>query len=82
MGKRIPRLRSDEAAETLLEQDLSDYLDPAHMAPLTFEHSPKDRTVSLRLPEALLEAIKQRAGREGIPYQRYMRRLLELAMRP
>ena len=81
MSKRIPRLRNDEAAEALLEQDLSDYLDQAHMAPLTYEYRPKDKAVSLRLSETLLRDIKRRAAREGIPYQRFMRQALERAVR-
>ena len=81
MSKRIPRLDSDEAAEALLDQDLSDYLDREHMAPLTHEYRTKNKAISLRLPETLLNEIKQRAAREGIPYQRFMRQALERAIR-
>lgn len=68
MSKRVPRLRSDEAAEAFLEQDLSDYLDPRHLALLRYEYEPKNATVNLRLSSSLLVAIKRKAGREGIPY--------------
>jgi len=42
MSKRIPQFKTDEEAEKFLEQDLSDYLDPAYMVPLRFEFRPKD----------------------------------------
>jgi|GEM_PF-2028051 len=37
--------------------------------------------VTLDLPETMLLDIKQRAGREGMPYQSFMRRILEPAVR-
>jgi predicted DNA binding CopG/RHH family protein len=38
---------------------------------------PKDKKVNLRFPEPLLEAVKQRAKKEGISYQKYIRRAVE-----
>jgi predicted DNA binding CopG/RHH family protein len=34
----------------------------------------------MRLPDALLVAVKARASAEGIPYQRFIRRALEHAL--
>jgi predicted DNA binding CopG/RHH family protein len=36
--------------------------------------------VSLRLPEKLLTAVRSRAKRVGIPYQRFIRMALEQAV--
>ena len=77
MGKRIPQFKTDEEAEKFLEQDLSDYLDPAHMIPLRFEFQPKDTQVNLRLSKGLLHAIKTRATAEGMSYQKFIRMTLE-----
>ena len=80
MTRRVPRLRTDEEAEAFLEQDLSPYIDPEHMVPLRYEGRPKGRSINLRLSEELLNAIKARAGEQGIPYQRFIRMTLEDAL--
>jgi predicted DNA binding CopG/RHH family protein len=48
---------------------------------VTFELKPKDKTVSLRLPEALLNQVKAHAIKAGIPAQRFMRLALEKAVK-
>ena len=40
---------------------------------------PKDKAVSLRLPEKLLDAVPGAAKREGIQYQRFIRMAIESA---
>ncbi len=80
MTKRVPDFRTDEEAAAFLEQDLSEYIDPAHMVPLRYEDRPKGRSVNLRLSEELLGALKARAKEEGIPYQRFIRLALEQAL--
>ena len=41
--------------------------------PMRFELRRKDKSVSLRLPEKLLDAVRTKADRMGIPSQRFMR---------
>jgi len=41
---------------------------------------PKDKSVNLRLPAQLLEAVQKRAKRAGMPYQRFIRMALERAL--
>ena len=79
MKRRVPRLRTDEEAEAFLEQDLSD-LDFTQFKPVRFEFEKKAARVNMRLPETLLEAVKQRAQARGIPYQRFIREALEQAV--
>ena len=50
------------------------------MTPMRFELRRKDKLVSLRLPEKLLEAVRDRARRAGMPYQRFIRMALERAL--
>jgi predicted DNA binding CopG/RHH family protein len=76
----VPRFKTDEEAEAFLEQDLSD-LDFSQFKPMHFEIQPKQKTVNLRISEALLDAIRIKAKRQGVPYQRYIRQALELAVR-
>jgi predicted DNA binding CopG/RHH family protein len=80
MKKRVPRLRSDDEAEAFLDQDLSDYIQPEHMVPLRYEVRAKGRSINLRLSQELLDAVKDRAKAEGIPYQRFIRLALEHAL--
>ena len=79
MKKQFPTLMTDEAAEAFLEQDLSEY-DFSQFKPANFEFAAKDARVNMRLPESLVIAIKSRAAAEGIPYQRYIRRVLEQSL--
>ncbi|WP_137150361.1 CopG family antitoxin [Devosia sp. FKR38] len=75
-GRRVPHFETDEEAAAFLEQDLSD-LDFNQFKPVKFEFSPKAAQLNMRLPEALLEAVKSKAKAQGIPYTRYIRQLLE-----
>jgi predicted DNA binding CopG/RHH family protein len=50
------------------------------MKPMPFELRRKDKTVSLRLPGPLLDAVRQRAERAGMPYQRFIRMAVERAL--
>jgi predicted DNA binding CopG/RHH family protein len=80
MKKRVPGLRTDKEAEKFLQKDLSEYIDPSHMVSLRFEFQNKNKAVNIRLSEGLLEAIRDEAQREGIPYQRFIRITLEKAV--
>ena len=77
---RFPELASNEAAETFVaEADLTDY-DWSDMKPVRFEFAAKDARINMRLPADLLAAVKERATREHMPYQRFIRRALEGAV--
>lgn len=82
MKKPLPKLTSDAEAEAFVEKaDLTEY-DLSRLTPTRFEFMPKSRSVTMRLPEALFEAIKGEAERSGVPYQRFIRRALEAAIVP
>lgn len=75
--KQFPRLRSDEEAERFLETaDLSEY-DFSQFKPMRFEFENKSSRVNFRLPDSLLKALKLRAEKRGIPYQRLIREAIE-----
>ncbi len=77
--KRVPRLRSDREAEAFLESDLSG-LDFSQFKPARFEFEKKEARVNMRVPQGLLEAVKERAKARGMPYQRFIREALERAV--
>lgn len=78
--RTVPSLATDAEAEAFLDQDLSG-LDFAQFKPARFEFARKDATVNMRMPAGLLAAIKDRAAARGVPYQRFMREVLEEAVR-
>ncbi len=76
-AKPMPSLRSDAAAEKFVETaDLSQY-DLSGFKPMQFEIARKDAALNMRLPPALLDAVKAKAAKKGVPYTRYVRMLLE-----
>jgi predicted DNA binding CopG/RHH family protein len=81
MSRKLPALRSDKDAEELLDRDLSKYISAENLEPFPFEYRPKQKSVNLRLSDELLKAVRTAARRRGIPYQRYIRQALELALR-
>ena len=80
MKKPFPQLTSDAEAEQFIETaDLSEY-DFSGFKTIQFEFKKKGKSVSLRLPEPLLEAVCIQATRDGMPYQRFMRLAIERAL--
>ena len=75
-GRKVPVMTTDEEAEAFLMQDLSD-LDWSQFKPRHFEFAKKEAQVNMRVPESLLEAVKDKAKAHGIPYTRYIRMLME-----
>lgn len=79
--KPLPRLFTDEDAERFVEgADLTKY-DLGGMVRLSdFEREAKDASIHLRLPQGQLDEIKAEAEKRGIPYQRFMRELMQRGM--
>jgi predicted DNA binding CopG/RHH family protein len=80
-GRKVPKFKTDEEAEAFLMQDLSD-LDLSQFKRHHFEFEKKEAQVNLRVPEGLLNAVKERAKAQGIPYTRYIRLLMERDFAP
>ena len=77
MKKKLPILKTDQEAEKFVDTaDLSEY-DLSAFKKVHFEFQPKDKAISLKLPSDLLAAIKLKAKKENIPYNRLIRRALE-----
>ena len=81
MNKPFPSFQSDEEAENFVaEADLTEF-DLSGMRPVRFEFQPKSERVNMRLPKPLLDAVKAAATKAGVPYQRFIRQVLEAALR-
>ncbi|MCH7499010.1 MAG: CopG family transcriptional regulator [Nitrospinae bacterium] len=82
MKKKVPKLKSDEEAEEFLDQDLTDYLDLKNFQRVSFEFQPKTKKINIRVSEELLEAVKKKAKRQKISYQKYIRKVVEESLLP
>ena len=82
MKRRIPAFKTDRAAADFVDKaDLTRYdLSGAQLT--RFEIKPKDKSINLRLSEELYIAVRERAARAGVPYQRFIRLTLEQAIAP
>lgn len=76
MPRKVPRMKTDEEVEAFLEQDLSD-LDFSQSKPFSFEFENKTARVNMRMPQSQIDAVKAEAKKRGIPYQRFMRELVQ-----
>jgi len=78
--KELPVLRTDKEAEDFVANaDLSEY-DLSGFRRVRFEFQPKAERVNMRLPSSLLSAVKTKARKAGMPYQRFIRQTLEDAV--
>lgn len=76
----MPAVRTDRGAVSFVrDADLTSY-DLSAMRPVRFEFAPKSARLNMRLPEELLAAVKDEAASRGIPYQRFIRQVLERAL--
>ena len=80
MKQPIPTFETDEAAADFVDRaDLANYdLSGGHL--VRFELRRKDTSISLRLPEALLDAVRAHASQVGMPAQRFIRLAIESAL--
>lgn len=80
MKKKLKKLKTNRAAEKLLSQDLSPYIHSENFKPMRFELKPKNQTVTIRMSEELLKALKRKSKKHGIHYQKLIRQALEEAL--
>ncbi len=69
--KTAPKFKTEAEERAFWEShDSSDYVDWKQAQPALFPNlKPSTKTISLRLPEALLERIKIEANKRDMPYQ-------------
>jgi len=76
--KRIPKFKNeDEERKFWVKHDSTEYLDWGKARKVTFPNlQPSTKTISLRLPESLLNKIKSEAHKRDVPYQSFMKMIL------
>jgi predicted DNA binding CopG/RHH family protein len=78
MQKPLPEFKNeDEERQFWAEHDSADFLDWSQAQPAIFPNlKPSTRTISIRLPESLLNELKQLANEQDVPYQSMIKMIL------
>ncbi len=71
--KSVSKIGEDDP----LDVDLSELLRSGNWQWVRFELRPKNKTITLRVSEQLLEAVKKEAEKSGVDYQKFIRLTLE-----
>lgn len=71
MKKKIPKFENDDQEREFWEtHDSTEYVGWEKAKRVKFPHlKPSTRTISIRLPESMLEDLKMLANRRDVPYQ-------------
>ncbi|MCL4272925.1 MAG: BrnA antitoxin family protein [Anaerolineales bacterium] len=71
MSKQIPKFKNeDEEREFWSKNDSADYLNWENAERALFPNlKPSTKAISIRLPESLLDALRQLANERDVPYQ-------------
>ena len=78
MKKTIPRFNSEDEERTFwAKHDSSEYFDWKKAQKVIFPNlKPSTRTISLRLPESMIEELKVLANKRDVPYQSLLKLFL------
>lgn len=76
--KKIPKFRSEEEEiEFWSKHDSTEYIDYSKARKIIFPNlKPSLKTISIRLPESLIEHLKQLANKRDVPYQSLLKMFL------
>lgn len=68
---KLPRFKNeDEERKFWANLDLSKYYEPSDMEKISFPNlKPTSRSISIRIPEYLLNRVKEQANEINVPYQ-------------
>lgn len=80
---KIPKFKNEDKEREFWSQlDLADYFERADFQTVSFPNlKPSSRSISLRLPEAMLMRLKEEANRLNIPYQSLIKQYIAKGIR-
>ena len=76
---KLPKFKNeDEERNFWAKIDLTDYFEPSDFEPVSFPNlKPTTRSISIRLPEYLIDRLKEKANEINIPYQSLIKSYLK-----
>jgi len=79
---KLPKFRNeDEEREFWSKLDLSKYYEASDLEPVSFPNlKPTTRSISIRLPEYMIDRIKEQANEINVPYQSLIKGYLKKAI--
>ena len=74
----LPKFKNLKEEEKFWDEiDLGDFYDETDFEPVVFPNlKPTSKPISLRLPEMVLDRIKETAHAQGVPYQSLIKQVL------
>lgn len=80
--KKIPKFKTeDEEAEFWNTHDSTEYLDWSKAKNVVFPNlKPTSRSISIRIPEYIINRVKVEANKQDIPYQTLMKQYIAKAV--
>lgn len=75
----LPKFKNeDEERKFWWKLDLSEYYEPQDLEPVSFPNlKPTSRSISIRIPEYLLNRLKEKANQINIPYQSLIKQYIQ-----
>lgn len=79
---KLPKFKNeDEERDFWAKINLADYYEPSDFEPVSFPNlKPTSRSISIRLPEYLLNRLKEQANEINVPYQSLIKSCLKKAV--
>ena len=77
MKRHLKKMKTDKSAENFLKKDLSLYIHPENFQLMRFELKPKKSNSNNQDVRRIIKALKTKAKKQGIHYQKLMRQALE-----
>lgn len=79
---KVPKFKNeDEERDFWAKIDLSEYYQASDLTPVSFPNlKPTTRSISIRLPEYLIDRIKEQANEINVPYQSLIKGYLKKAV--
>jgi predicted DNA binding CopG/RHH family protein len=76
---KIPKFKSaDEESQFWKKLDLAKHFEPSDFKRVSFPNlKPSTKTISIRLPEGMLDRLKILANKRDVPYQSYIKIILD-----
>jgi len=75
---KLPKFKNEDAERDFWAKlDLSEYYEPSDLEPVSFPNlKPTSRSISIRMPEYLINRVKEKANELDIPYQSLMKQYI------
>jgi len=76
---KIPKFKNeDEERDFWAKIDLSEYFEPDDFEPVSFPNlKPTTRAISIRIPEWLIDRVKEKANEINVPYQSLIKQYIK-----